>query len=95
MCTDLAARGIDVKGVTAVVNYEMPKPETYVHRVGRTARAGCGGMACTVSWLLLLWGGGGGERAGCDYKNRTRVSELPGFSRPVLLDERTWLCMTR
>ena len=48
MCTDLAARGIDVKGVMAVVNYEMPKPETYVHRVGRTGRAGHPGTCITL-----------------------------------------------
>ena len=48
-CTDLAARGLDVSNVAAVVNFEMPsRTSTYVHRVGRTARAGCGGKACTL-----------------------------------------------
>jgi ATP-dependent RNA helicase RhlE len=46
VATDIAARGIDVDGVTHVINYDMPDvPENYVHRIGRTARAGAGGMA--------------------------------------------------
>ncbi len=46
VATDIAARGIDVDGVTHVVNYELPnEPESYVHRIGRTARAGAGGFA--------------------------------------------------
>jgi ATP-dependent RNA helicase RhlE len=46
VATDIAARGIDVDGVTHVVNYDMPDvPENYVHRIGRTARAGAGGIA--------------------------------------------------
>ena len=46
MATDIAARGIDVTGVTHVINYELPnEPESYVHRIGRTARAGAGGVA--------------------------------------------------
>ena len=46
VATDIAARGIDVDGVTHVVNYELPhEPESYVHRIGRTARAGAGGIA--------------------------------------------------
>ncbi|RLN95961.1 hypothetical protein BBJ28_00009769 [Nothophytophthora sp. Chile5] len=50
LCTDIAARGIDVKGVHAVINYEMPKDiTTYVHRVGRTARAGRNGRAVTLT----------------------------------------------
>ena len=41
VATDIAARGIDIDGITHVVNYELPmSPETHVHRVGRTARAG-------------------------------------------------------
>ncbi|QNE39571.1 DEAD/DEAH box helicase [Hymenobacter sp. NBH84] len=46
VATDIAARGIDVDELTHVVNYEMPnEPETYVHRIGRTGRAGADGMA--------------------------------------------------
>ncbi len=46
VATDVAARGIDVDGVTHVVNFDLPNvPEAYVHRIGRTARAGQGGMA--------------------------------------------------
>ena len=46
VATDIAARGIDVDGVSHVVNYDLPNvPETYVHRIGRTARAGAAGLA--------------------------------------------------
>ena len=46
VATDIAARGIDVDGVTHVINYEIPNvPESYVHRIGRTARAGAAGIA--------------------------------------------------
>jgi ATP-dependent RNA helicase RhlE len=46
VATDIAARGIDVDGITHVVNYELPnEPESYVHRIGRTARAGARGIA--------------------------------------------------
>ena len=46
VATDLAARGIDVDGVTHVFNYDLPhEPETYVHRIGRTGRAGATGIA--------------------------------------------------
>jgi ATP-dependent RNA helicase RhlE len=46
VATDIAARGIDVPGITHVINYELPnEPESYVHRIGRTARAGAGGAA--------------------------------------------------
>lgn len=52
VCTDVAARGIDVEGVTHVINYQSPEDEkTYLHRVGRTARAGASGTAVTlVDW---------------------------------------------
>ncbi|HEX2687472.1 MAG TPA: DEAD/DEAH box helicase [Kofleriaceae bacterium] len=46
VATDIAARGIDIDDVTHVVNFDVPEvPETYVHRIGRTARAGATGMA--------------------------------------------------
>jgi ATP-dependent RNA helicase RhlE len=46
VATDIAARGIDVDGITHVVNFELPnEPESYVHRIGRTARAGARGIA--------------------------------------------------
>ncbi len=46
VATDIAARGIDVDGITHVVNYDLPEePETYIHRIGRTARAGAEGDA--------------------------------------------------
>lgn len=46
VATDIAARGIDVDGVTHVVNFDLPNvPESYVHRIGRTARAGAAGIA--------------------------------------------------
>ena len=49
VATDIAARGIDVDGVTHVVNYEIPnEPESYVHRIGRTARAGAAGVALSL-----------------------------------------------
>ena len=51
IATDIAARGIDVDGVTHVINFDLPNiPESYVHRIGRTARAGNAGMA------ISFWG---------------------------------------
>jgi superfamily II DNA/RNA helicase len=52
VCTDVAARGIDVTGVSHVINYTTPDDEkTYVHRIGRTGRAGASGIAVTlVDW---------------------------------------------
>ncbi|MCZ7458129.1 DEAD/DEAH box helicase [Streptomyces sp. WMMC940] len=52
VCTDVAARGIDVEGVTHVINYQTPEDEkTYLHRIGRTGRAGATGTAVTlVDW---------------------------------------------
>ena len=52
VCTDVAARGIDVRGVSHVINYTCPEDDkTYVHRIGRTGRAGASGTAITfVDW---------------------------------------------
>jgi ATP-dependent RNA helicase RhlE len=49
VATDIAARGIDVEGISHVVNFDLPNiPETYVHRIGRTARAGTDGIAISL-----------------------------------------------
>src|SRR5690606_10010471 len=49
VATDIAARGIDVDGVSHVINYDLPNiAETYVHRIGRTARAGATGIAISL-----------------------------------------------
>jgi ATP-dependent RNA helicase RhlE len=49
VATDIAARGIDVEGISHVVNFDVPNvPETYVHRIGRTARAGADGVAISL-----------------------------------------------
>lgn len=58
VATDIAARGIDVDGIRMVVNFDVPhEAEVYVHRVGRTARAGASGLALTLlspdEWLLM------------------------------------------
>ena len=58
VATDVAARGIDVPGVTHVYNYDLPEvPDAYVHRIGRTARAGAAGQAvafCAPDEIRLL-----------------------------------------
>ena len=58
VATDIVARGIDVEGITHVINYELPNdPESYVHRIGRTARAGASGVAlsfCAREEVSLL-----------------------------------------
>jgi ATP-dependent RNA helicase RhlE len=60
VATDIVARGIDVEGISHVINYELPNdPESYVHRIGRTARAGALGTAlsfCDASEVLMLRG---------------------------------------
>jgi len=49
VCTDVAARGLDIKGVSHVYNFDIPKNSTdYIHRIGRTARAGKDGMAISL-----------------------------------------------
>ena len=58
VATDIAARGIDVEGISHVINYDLPNiPESYVHRIGRTARAGAEGIAisfCDVDERAFL-----------------------------------------
>ena len=58
VATDIAARGIDVDDLSHVINYEIPNiPETYIHRIGRTGRAGQSGIAvsfCDNTEILFL-----------------------------------------
>ncbi|MDZ4788223.1 MAG: DEAD/DEAH box helicase [Blastochloris sp.] len=75
VATDIAARGIDVKGISLVVNYDLPnEPESYVHRIGRTARAGAEGIAYTL----------------CDAEDRKLLRDVERFIRqtiPVMLEQ--------
>jgi ATP-dependent RNA helicase RhlE len=60
VATDIVARGIDVEGISHVINYELPNdPENYIHRIGRTARAGAAGTAlsfCDATEIFMLQG---------------------------------------
>jgi len=65
VCTDVAARGLDIKGVSHVYNYDIPKTDDeYIHRIGRTARAGKEGIAVSLV-------------SSRDYDNFRRVMENP------------------
>ncbi len=69
IATDIAARGIDVDQVSHVVNYELPhEPETYVHRIGRTGRAGHTGAAVSF----------------CDHEERPRLAAIEKLLRRSL-----------
>ena len=72
IATDIAARGIDIDELPHVVNYELPNvPETYVHRIGRTGRAGYEGVAISF----------------CDTeekKDLKNIQKLIGFNMPVV-----------
>ena len=75
VATDIAARGIDIDGITHVVNYELPNvPDTYVHRIGRTARAGAGGTAISLC--------DGEERAYLRDIERLIGQKVPVYARP-------------
>jgi ATP-dependent RNA helicase RhlE len=61
VATDIAARGIDVTGISHVINYDLPNiPESYVHRIGRTARAGAAGVATSF----------------CDHEERAYLRDI-------------------
>lgn len=78
VATDIAARGIDVDDVTHVINYDIPhEPETYVHRIGRTARAGKSGMA------ISLCDPQGEERGWLRQIERLTRMTIPVVPRPV------------
>ena len=74
VATDIAARGIDVEGVTHVINFDLPnEPESYVHRIGRTARAGAAGIAISF----------------CDHDERAYLRDIEKTIRqsvPVIED---------
>jgi ATP-dependent RNA helicase RhlE len=66
VATDIAARGIDVEGISHVINYDLPNiPESYVHRIGRTARAGADGIAISF----------------CDVEERTYLRDIERLIR--------------
>ena len=66
IATDIAARGIDVEGISHVVNYDLPNiPESYVHRIGRTARAGADGVAISF----------------CDHEERAFLRDIEKLIR--------------
>ena len=72
VATDIAARGIDVDMVTHVVNYELPDvPESYVHRIGRTARAGAAGIAISL----------------CDAEERDLLRDIERLTRQSIPSE--------
>jgi ATP-dependent RNA helicase RhlE len=69
VATDIASRGIDVDGITHVINFEIPnEPESYVHRIGRTGRAGAAGIALSF----------------CDPSERTFLRDIERLTRARL-----------
>ncbi|HWM49468.1 MAG TPA: DEAD/DEAH box helicase [Xanthobacteraceae bacterium] len=69
VATDIAARGIDVSGVSHVINYDLPNvPESYVHRIGRTARAGADGIAISF----------------CDHEERAYLRDIERLIRMTI-----------
>jgi ATP-dependent RNA helicase RhlE len=69
VATDIAARGIDIDGITHVVNFDLPEvPEAYVHRIGRTARAGAAGIAISF----------------CDHEERSYLRDIERTTRQKL-----------
>jgi ATP-dependent RNA helicase RhlE len=91
VATDIAARGIDVDGISHVVNFDLPDvPETYVHRIGRTARAGAEGIAislCDGNELTLVRDIEKLIRLSIpmmDRRAHPHRSEPPGVNRPRL-----------
>ncbi len=93
VATDVAARGIDVAGLDLVVNYELPqKPENYVHRIGRTGRAGKTGLAVSLitereknrAPALVAQAGGAVSANGEELFSEARIGAPEGKPRPAL-----------
>jgi len=79
VATDVAARGLDIKGVSHVYNYDVPKtPKEYIHRIGRTARAGKNGDAVT---LLTSRDHDNFRRVQSDEKLRIKQANFPQFNK--------------
>ncbi len=69
VATDIAARGIDIDDLTHVINYELPNvAETYVHRIGRTARAGASGIAISF----------------CDYSEKMALKDIQTLTHTII-----------
>ena len=88
VCTDVAARGIDITNVSHIYNYEIPKaPVDYVHRIGRTARAGAEGKVIN---LLCDFDYDNFSRVLSDYRFEPQRMEVPAIERvAVRLQERS------
>jgi ATP-dependent RNA helicase DeaD len=80
VATDVASRGLDIEGVTHVVNYDVPNdPLLYFHRIGRTGRAGASGMAVTlVSRREMM------DLKRIQSMTNTRIHEMPNQMNPAL-----------
>jgi len=79
VATDVAARGLDIKNVTHVYNYDVPKtPKQYIHRIGRTARAGENGDAVT---LLTSRDHDNFRRVQSDKKLKIKQADFPKFNK--------------
>ena len=77
VATDVAARGLDIKELSMVINYDLPhSQETYTHRIGRTARAGAEGLAFTLFSAYE-------EEKADEYKNDSRIFESSKTLKPV------------
>jgi ATP-dependent RNA helicase RhlE len=84
VATDLAARGIDVTGISHVINFDLPaQPEDYVHRIGRTARAGASGIAISFCDSAQR-----GALRAIERMTGTRL-QIAGCSPPAVQPQRT------
>ena len=74
VATDIAARGLDVDGISHVINYDLPEvPEIYVHRIGRTGRAGAAGARVSF----------------CGHEERPRLRRIERLTRRTIDVERS------
>ena len=89
VATDIAARGLDVDGISHVINYDLPvEPEGYIHRIGRTGRAGATGIAvsfCDIEEPRLAprYREAHGQEGECDHHAPARCPSSPTTRRPT------------